>query len=107
MQQIQYMGYLDRLTVCNTKTHNIINLLFIVHNKFNKKVKTKYPEWAADLRRAILFVGSRSCGDESESIEWGSFIRSSYILAASTLAVDGPIIPSEVMVLKGPLLREE
>ena len=55
----------------------------------------------ADLRRAILLASIRA-GDVSESIEWGCFIRSSYIFMANTLADDWPIIPSEFIAFMEP-----
>lgn len=62
----------------------------------------EHPAWfVAGLRRAIL-LASMSC-DPSDSIECGCFKRSSYILAAKTLAVDGPKMPSEFKAFIGPL----
>lgn len=59
-----------------------------------------YPAWllAADLKRAM-----RLSSDPSESIGLGCFILSSYILAAKALAVEVHKMPSEFMLLIGPL----
>lgn len=84
----------------NISKFNFSHLSYI---KAYQKLKENHPAWfvAADLRRAIL-LASRSC-DPSESKDWGCFKRSSYILAAKTLAVECPRMPSEFRVFIGPL----
>lgn len=93
-----YLG----LTACNNVWNNWMDFNRCSgRSQYQREINRFYPAWVvADLGRAIL-LGSRSCEDVSVSIECGCFRRSSYILAAKTLAVEGPKMPSEFTAFTG------